>query len=139
METLINKIQRFLSVSYGFGYGYGSGDGYGDGDGYGSGYGSGLGSGDGSGYGSGLGSGDGSGYDDVKQLNGYEVYVIDDIQTIITSVRSDIAEGFILNADLTLSPCFICKGENLFAHGKTLHEAYTSLQEKLLENLLREK
>ena len=84
----------------------------------------------GSGFGS--GSGNGSGYDDVKQLNGYEVYVIDDIQTIITSVRSDIAEGFMLNADLTLSPCFICKGENLFAHGKTLHEAYTAFQEKLL-------
>ena len=117
MENL--KIQRFLSVSYGSGYGFGSGFG----DGYGFGFGSGFGS----------GSGNGSGYDDVKQLNGYEVYVIDDIQTIITSVRSDIAEGFMLNADLTLSPCFICKGENLFAHGKTLHEAYTSLQEKLLD------
>ena len=94
---------------------------------------SGFGFGSGFGYGSGLGSG----YDDVKQLNGYEVYVIDDIQTIITSVRSDIAEGFMLNADLTLSPCFICKGENLFAHGKTLHEAYTSLQEKLLDKKLK--
>ena len=111
------------------GSGYGDGSGSGDGSGYGDGYGSGYGYGSGSGYGSGYGYGDG----DVKQLNGYEVYVIDDIQTIITSVRSDIAEGFMLNADLTLSPCFICKGENLFAHGKTLHDAYTSLQEKLLD------
>ena len=159
METLEDRIKAFLSVSsgygdgdgYGSGYGDGSGTGDGDGDGYGdgSGYGYGDGYGDGSGYGSGYGDGsgdgDGDGYGDgygdgsgIKELNGDKVYVIDDVQTIIKSVHDNIAQGFILNNDLTLHPCYIVKEQNKFAHGDTLHDAFMSLQEKLYDGSTEE-
>ena len=146
--TLDDKVKAFLSVNYGSGYGsgsgdgygYGSGDGYGDGYGYGSGYGSG--SGDGSGYGSGYGSGsgDGSGYGDgygygIKSFNGETVYQIDGVNTLIRSVRGNTAHGVILNNDLTITPCYIVKQENVFAHGETLREAMEALREKLFEDM----
>ena len=159
METLETKIKNFLNISYGYGdgdgYGYGYGDGYGygygyghgygdgsgDGAGYGSGFGdgSGFGSGDGYGYGSGdgFGSGDGSGFG-IKEVNGDTVYIVDDVPTIIKSVRDNIAQGFILQRDLTLKPCYIVKEQNMFAHGDTLHDAFTALQEKLYDNSTEE-
>lgn len=109
METLETRIKAFLSI--------GSGDGSGDGSGYGS------------------GSGDGSG---IKEMNGDKVYVIDDVPTIIKSVRDNIAQGFILNNDLTLQPCYIVKEQNHFAHGDTLHDAFMSLQEKLYDGSTEE-
>ena len=148
---------------YGSGYGSGSGSGYGDGDGSGdgSGYGSGSGSGsgygygdgDGSGYGSGSGSGSGYGYGDgdgygygdgdgsgygVKSVNGNTIYIVDNIPTIITNVKGNIAKGFIFQSDLSLTPCFIVKGNNQFSHGSTLHEAFESLQEKLYDDSTEE-
>ena len=165
METLEDRIKAFLSVSSGCGYGCGygcgcgdgtgDGDGSGDGDGCGCGDGSGYGRGDGSGYGygcgdgcgDGCGSGDGSGYGrgdgdgdgyGIKGLNGDKVYVIDDVQTIIKSVHDNIAQGFILNNDLTLQPCYIVKEQNKFAHGNTLHDAFMSLQEKLYDGSTEE-
>ena len=158
METLEDRIKDFLSLGSGDGSGYGSVSGYGSGSGHGSvsvsGYGSVSGHGDGSGYGSGhgLGSGDGSGYgygsgygsgdgygsgygsgdgDGVKEVNGDTVYIVDDVPTIIKSVRGNIAQGFILQHDLTQKPCCIVKEQNKFAHGSTLHDAFTALQEKL--------
>ena len=143
METLETRIKAFLSVSYGYGDGDGSGDGDGDGSGYGDGDGSGSGDGDGSGDGSGYGYGDGSGDGSgdgygIKDLNGDKVYVIDDVPTIIKSVRDNIAQGFILNNDLTLQPCYIVKEQNHFAHGDTLHDAFMSLQEKLYDDSTEE-
>ena len=138
---------------YGDGYGYGSGDGSGDGsgygygDGYGDGYGSGSGSGDGDGSGSGSGDGDGygdgsgygSGYGSgVKEVNGDTVYIVDDVPTIIKSVRDNIAQGFILQRDLTLTPCYVVKEQNRFAHGETLHDAFSALQEKLYDDSTEE-
>lgn len=119
----MEKIKEFLNIvsGYGSGYGYGSGSGYGYGYGYGS----------GDGYGYGYGSG-------IKRLNDYEVYIIDGIQTIIKSIRNNVAKGFILQSDLTLTPCYIVKQNNIFAHGETLHDAMKSLQEKLFENLSEE-
>ena len=128
---------------YGYGYGCGSGYGYGDGDGYGGGYGSGDGSGDGDGYGDGsgdgygYGSGDGSGYG-VKTFCGKNVYPIDGVQTIIESVRGNIAKGHILQNDFSLTPCFVVKENGKFAHGKTLHEAFEALQEKLYDDSTEE-
>ena len=121
METLEDRIKAFLSL----GYGYGSGSGYGDGSGYGSGY------GDGSGDGSGSGN-------SVKEVNGDTVYIVDGVQTIIKSVRENIAQGFILQNNLTLSPCYIVKEQNKFAHGNTLHDAFTDLQEKLYDDSTEE-
>ena len=135
METLEDRIKAFLSLSSGSGYGYGSGDG--SGDGYGDGDGDGYGDGSGYGYGSGYGSGSGYG-DGVKEINGDLVYIVDDVPTIIKSVRGNIAQGFILQRDLTLKPCYIVKEQNKFAHGDTLHDAFTALQEKLYDGSTEE-
>ena len=147
METLETKIKNFLNLSsgsgsgYGSGYGSGSGSGYGDGDGYGygdsDGYGSGYSDGSGSGSGSGSGYGDGYVYG-VKEVNGDTVYIVDDVPTIIKSVHDNIAQGFILQRDLTLKPCYIVKEQNMFAHGYTLHDAFTALQEKLYDDSTEE-
>ena len=153
----INKaIERFLTISsgygsgsgsgdgsgYGSGYGYGSGDGSGSGDGYGDGSGYGSGDGDGSGdgygdgygYGSGDGSGDGDGDGDgVNIFNGQRVYMIDGLPTLIYSVRGSIARGAILRKDLTLQDCYIARVGNSFAHGKTAHAAMCDATAKDLE------
>ena len=149
--TLDEKIKAFLPVSSGDGYGYGSGDGYGygygDGDGYGSGsgdgygygYGDGYGYGSGYGYGYGYGSGDGSGYGSgIKSFNRKTVYRIDGVNTLIRSVRGNTAHGAIVNNDLTLTPCYIVKQDNVFAHGETLREAMGALREKLFEDMPEE-
>ena len=108
--------------SYGDGYGYGSGSGSGYGDGSGSGYGDGSGSGSGSG--SGYGSGDGSGYGSgVAEFCGDKVYMVDGVMTLIYTVHGGYARGAILNGNLTLSPCYIARVGNSFAHGDTLEEA----------------
>ena len=164
-KVMEDRIKQFLNIGYGdgsgsgsgygfgdgsgSGSGYGFGDGYGLGDGYGSGYGSGDGSGDGSGSGSGSGDGSGSGSGDgygygsgsgsgVKSINGNSIYVVDNIPTIITNVKGNIAKGFILHSDLSLTPCFIVKENNQFSHGNTLHEAFESLQEKLYDDSTEE-
>lgn len=111
MEMLEDKIRAFSAISTGDGAGYGAGYGFGVG-GYGDGYGilnydkngtdgvvwdvagpdanigCGCGCGFGSSYGYGYGSGDDLG---VKEINGNIVCIIDDIPTIITSVRNNIA------------------------------------------------
>ena len=116
---------------YGDGYGDGSGYGYGDGSGSGSGYGYGY--GDGSGYGYGAGSGSGYGYG-LKSIGGKRIYKIDGVPTVITSARGGVATGFIVQSDLTLTPCYIVKENNRFAHGENLHEAYNDLMEKLYDD-----
>ena len=152
--TLDEKIKAFLTVSdgsgYGYGYGDGSGYGYGDGDGDGYGYGDGSGSGYGSGYGygygdgSGYGYGDGSGYGDgygdgsgygIKSFKGEPVYRIDGVNTLIRSMRGNTAHGAIVNNDLTITPCYIVKQGNVFAHGETLREAMEALRDKLFEDM----
>ena len=157
MEALENKIKKFLAIDvgsgdgsgdgYGYGYGYGDGSGYGSGygpgDGSGDGSGYGYGSGDGYGYGPGDGSGDGYGYgygdgSGIKVFNGDKVYLVDNIQTIFISIRGNVAKGYILQSDLQLKPCFIVKENNKFAHGDTLRDAFTSLQEKLYDDSTEE-
>lgn len=141
METLGDKIKKFLTIDVGSGFNYGSGngEGYGYGDGYGnsSGYGDGSGDGPGSSDGSGSGYGYGYGYG-IKEINGHKVYMVDNTPTIITSVRSNVVQGFILQSDLQLEPCFIVKENNKFAHGNTLRDAFTSLQEKLYDDSTEE-
>lgn len=86
-------------------------------------------------YGDGYDNGRG---DDVKMFNGDNVYMIDGIPTIIKAIHGNIAKGFILNSDFTLEETFVVKGDNRFAHGKTLHEAVLSLQEKLYDDSTEE-
>lgn len=122
------------------GGGYGRGNGSGDGNGYG--YGSGRGYGYGNDYGNGNGNGSGYGYGrgcgGVKEINGHAVYVIDNTRTIITSIHGNVAQGFILEHNTKLVPCYIAKDNNHFAHGKTLREAFSSLQEKLYDDSTEE-
>lgn len=84
----------------------------------------------GSGYGDGYCYGDG-----IKYFNGIGVYLIDSVQTIITQIKKSVAKGFILNDDLTLTSCFVVKGQGCFSHGNTLKEATESLREKIFENM----
>ena len=153
MEISEDKIKKFLAIDisdgdgsgsgsvfgHGLGYGHGSGFGFvfGDGCGYGSGSGQGLilGCGDGYGYGSDSGIGSGSG---LKEIDGKKIYIVDDTQTIFISIRDNVAKGYIVQSDLQLKPCFIVKENNKFAHGDTLRDAFTSLQEKLYDDSTEE-
>ena len=132
------KVDNGNGSGYGFGDGSGSGSSYGSGDGNGSGYGYGFGSGDGIGFGFGSGDGNGSGYgfgNGISKYNNHYVFIIDNISTIITSIHGNVAKGFILNKNLTLEKIFVAKGNNKFAHGKTLKEAVADLQEKIFDDL----
>lgn len=135
MEIL--NIQQWLENGLGGGGGPGAGYGYGDGSGSGAGSGAGSGSGSGCGGGSGYGYGDGSNTD-VKSFCGRPVYVIDCTQTIITAIFGDVAKGYILHKDLTLTPCYIAKKESYFAHGETLSEALAAVMEKVFEDMPEE-
>lgn len=140
------KIKEFLSVSDGSGFGFGSGSGEGsgsgfrDGSGFGFGEGSGEGSGSGFGFGDGYSYGDGYGYGEgygygIKTFDGKTIYHVDGMQTIITAVIGNFAKGFTLGEDLQLTPCFIAKGNNVFAHGATLEAARAALLEKMFDDM----
>lgn len=152
MEMLEDKIRAFSAISNGSDAGAGAGYGSAFGRGFGCGYGicnndhngtdgvcAGVDVGCGYGYGCGFGSPDGDGYGwgenlGVKDINGNIVCIIDDIPTIITSVRNNIAKGFIVKNDLQFDPCYVVKENNQFAHGDTLKDAFMSLQEKLYDD-----
>ncbi len=161
MEILKDKIKEFLALDTGSGYVHGRADGTGFGscDGMGCGLGAGVQKNYSCGYGTAVPDGDGRGKgvgednsfvanDDyilhgedtpcvgfgVKVVNEYEVHRIDDIPTILTSIRGDVAQGFIVQSDLQLKPCYIVKENKKFAHGETLHDAFNSLQEKLFDD-----
>lgn len=101
-----------------------------NGRGYGNGNGSGNGYGDGYGYGNGNGYGDG-----VKNINGQAIYLIDSIMTIITAVYGNTAKGYILQDDFQLIPCYIVKGGGKFAHGESLKDAMSALEDKIYEDM----
>lgn len=128
--------------SYDWGYNDNYGSGFSNGSGWGAGWGSGEGSARGSGWGSGSGTGKGSawgsGFGDgcgIEMFNNQQVRSIDNIPTIITNLKGNIAKGFILNGDFTLSPCFVVKHNSIFAHGETLHEAQQALESKLFDEM----
>jgi len=116
---LQDKIKVFLSVDDG--YGYGSGSGYGYGSGYGSGSGDGYGSGDG-----------------ISEIGSKSVHMVDDVPTIFASIKGNVAKGFVLQSDLSMTPCFVVKGSGKFAHGDTLREAMTALTDKLFDDMPEE-
>ena len=70
----------------------------------------------------------------MKSIGGKRIYQIDGVPTVITSARGGVATGFIVQSDLTLTPCYIVKENNRFAHGENLHEAYNDLMEKLYDD-----
>lgn len=134
MDMLEDKIRAFSAISIGccVGVGTGVGAGIAVGAGYGMGCGSGNGNPDGKGDGFCVCLG-------VKDINGNIVCIIDDIPTIITSVRNNIAKGFIVKNDLQFEPCYVVKENNQFAHGDTLKDAFMSLHEKLYDDSTEEK
>ena len=164
MAILTDKeIQAWLDVGYGngygngdgngygdgYGYGYGNGDGNGYGDGYGNGYGNGYGYGNGNGDGNGYGNGDGNGYGNgygngdgygcgIKEFDGHKLYTVDGVPTAITALHGNVAQGFTLAHNVERHPCFIVKDNGKFAHGKTIHDAFTALQEKLYDDSTEE-
>ena len=123
------QIETFLGYGKGYGKGYGSGYGYGCGDGYADG------SGNGHGYGSGSGRSNDRG---IVEIEGYKVYAVDGMPTIITAIHGNVAQGLLLKKNTHLVPCYIAKDGANFAHGKTLHEAYAALQEKLYDDSTEE-
>lgn len=140
MEGLIN----FISNSYGIGYGGSGNGGYGNG-GYSNGDRNGYGHGDGNGYGgNGHGNGDGHGYGGngdgygnghgIKTINGMDVVEIDDIPTAIKRIKGNIAFGYVFEK-MQLKPCYVVKQDGLFAHGKTVKEAFAALEDKLFDNM----
>ena len=85
--------------------------------------------------GSGYGSGDGSG---LKSYNHRKVYYIDDEPTLIDKVRGMVAQGYLINRDKTLTPCFIVRHGNSFAHGESLKEAARDALAKHLQDTPKE-
>ena len=129
----MGKIEDFLRVDEfpngsGYGSGDGDGDGYGSGDGYGYGYGSGYGNGSGDGSGSGSGNG-------LLMFDKNTVHMIDGVQTIIHSVKNNIAKASIVNDDLTVTPCYVAKVGYYFAHGETIKQAIADAENKHFENI----
>ena len=125
METLRELAIQFLEAGYGYGSGSGSGYGSGSGDGAGSGYGAGY----------GYGSGDGDG---IASINHLPVFVVDDIPTAFSRIKGNVAKGYIVQNNLTLTPCFLVKSGSTFAHGATLREAMEALRGKLFEDMPEE-
>lgn len=88
------------------------------------------------GYGSGYGSGSGYGCGDgLIAFAGHIVHYIDAVATVIERVRGNLAKGFIVNMDLTTSPCYVAKHAGLFAHGETVKDAEAALQSKIFDNM----
>lgn len=127
-----------FSFDSGPGFGAGAGSGRGSASGYASGSGVGFGYADGSGcadapgvsYGGGFGSAC-----DIKSYINKPVCRIDDMPTIIQSIRGNIAKCLILKPDLTTTPCFVVKVGNCFAHGNTIGEAFLDAQAKHFNEL----
>ena len=93
---------------------------------------------DGYGYGDGDGYGYGYGDGGLSEINGHKVYLVDGVPTIFTSIHDNVAKGFILQSDLTMTPCYIVKGNNLFAHGDDLHKAMAALTDKMFDDMPEE-
>ena len=49
-----------------------------------------------------------------------------------------MAKGFIFQEDLSLTPCYVVKGNNLFAHGDNLHDAMSALTDKMFGDMPEE-
>ena len=50
------------------------------------------------------------------------------------SIKGSVAKCSILDKDLTLSPCYVSKVGNFFAHGKTVRDAIRDAKQKYEQN-----
>ena len=119
----MENINALLETNTEFGYGYGNGSGYG------------YGNGRSYGYGNGRGYGYGRGYGGIVSINGHIIHDIDGVQTIITNIQHNIAKGWIVNGDLTQTPCYIAKVNGYFGHGETVRDAVSAAEEKAFEDI----
>lgn len=71
----------------------------------------------------------------IKNINGHNVYNVDDTPTIFTHIRGNVAKGYILEHNVIFKPCYIVKGNGYFAHGETLQEAQDALEEKIFDDM----
>ena len=92
-----------------------------------------IGSGDGYCYGSGYGDG----YGDllsIKKVGNDNIYNIDGVPTAIDHIKGNVAQGRILQADMTWKPCYVVRIGNSFAHGETIHDAQRDAMQKHMSN-----
>jgi hypothetical protein len=83
-----------------------------------------------------VGSGDGDGYGyGLINIQGNNLYMIDEIPTIIYKIKNNIAFGAIINKDLTFKKCYIAKVGDCFAHGESIKKALNDAQVKFNNNL----
>lgn len=80
------------------------------------------------------GYGSGNGYG-IKNINGHDVFIIDDVNTVLTVIRGNVAKGFVLERNVVLKPCYVVKGNGFFAHGETLSEARKALEDKIIADM----
>lgn len=124
---------------YNNGYGGDGSNGGGHGDGYGNGIEYSNGYRNGNEYSIGKGcSGAYNGSYGIKSINGHTVYRVDNKPTIFTNIHGNVAKGYILVFNVILEPCYIVKGNGYFAHGETLQEAQSALEEKIIGNIEEE-
>ena len=71
-------------------------------------------------------------------LNGDDIHLIDATPTILSSIHDNVAKGVIVQWDLTLTPCYVVKGNNLFAHGDDLRQAMSALTDKMFDDIPEE-
>ena len=64
--------------------------------------------------------------------------MVDGVPTIFTSIKGNVAKGFILQSDLTMTPCYVVKGNDMFAHCYDLHKAMAALTDKMFDDMPEE-
>lgn len=71
----------------------------------------------------------------ITRFNGEQVYYIDGMPTVLTSVHGDIAHGYTIGDDLTTTECYVARGHGYFAHGNTAREAAAGLERKIVAGM----
>ena len=67
--------------------------------------------------------------------NNQRVYYVDSIPCLPRHIRNNLAFVNVIGKDMRLYPMVIAKGHGLYAHGKTIKEAVSALEEKHLANI----
>lgn len=71
----------------------------------------------------------------IKTFNYQKVHYIDNIPTVLTHVKTNVAHGYMINSDLTTTQCVVVRYGNLYSHGATKREALVSMQEKIMAEM----
>lgn len=71
----------------------------------------------------------------IKKFNGNKIYRVAGINAIITRIKRNVAKGYIVNVDFSLTSCYIIKSYGLFAYGETLQRARESLEKNFFDTL----